>query len=149
MGAIDFPMLNASLNCAAGILIVTGYFAIRRKRIPLHKTCMVSALVVSACFLGCYLYYHVVIQQGKPTYFSERAPAAPSWVGKIYLAILWSHIFLAAVTAPLALFTAYQGWRGQLQRHVQVARWCLPIWLYVSITGVVVYWMLYRLYPAP
>jgi uncharacterized membrane protein YozB (DUF420 family) len=80
------------------------------------------------------------------TRFEDQAPGAPGWVRPLYLAILLSHTVLAAVVAPMALFTAYQGLRGRLDSHVRIARWTLPIWLYVSVTGVVVYWMLYRLY---
>ena len=83
---------------------------------------------------------------GRPTYFHEKWPEAPGWVETAYLMLLTSHTLLAVVTAPLALFTAYLGVRGRLARHVWIARWTLPIWLYVSIAGVVVYWMLYRLY---
>jgi protein SCO1/2/putative membrane protein len=148
-GPIDFPLLNASLNAAAGVLLLLGFAAIRRRQIALHKACMLTALVVSATFLGCYLYYHLVIQKGQPTHFSDRAPEAPRWVGLTYLAILGSHTLLAALVAPLALYVTWQGLRGNLARHVRVARWTLPLWLYVSVTGVVVYWMLYRLYPSP
>jgi len=86
------------------------------------------------------------VKAGQPTYFSDRAPDAPRWVAWLYKAILSTHTVAAIVAAPLALFTAWQGLRGKLKRHVRVARWALPIWLYVSVTGVVVYWMLYRLY---
>jgi putative membrane protein len=107
---------------------------------------MLTALAVSALFLASYLYYHFAVKHGEPTRFSSRAPNAPDWVSYLYTVILLTHTVLAALVAPLALYTAYQGLRGRLARHVKVARWTLPIWLYVSITGVVVYWMLYRLY---
>jgi protein SCO1 len=148
-GPIDFPLLNASLNAAAGVLLLLGFVAVRARKIALHKACMLTALAVSAAFLACYLYYHLAVQKGQPTYFSERAPGAPQWVARTYLAILGSHTLLAMVVAPLALFVTWQGLRGNLARHVCVARWTLPLWLYVSVTGVVVYWMLYRLYPSP
>lgn len=148
-GPIDFPLLNASLNAAAGMLLLLGYAAIRRRQIALHKACMLTALAVSAAFLSCYLFYHLAIQHGRPTHFSDRAPHAPAWVARTYLAILITHTVLAVVVAPLALFVTYQGLRNNLARHVRVARWTLPVWLYVSVTGVVVYWMLYRLYPSP
>jgi putative membrane protein len=98
---------------------------------------MVTALVVSALFLTSYLYYHIAIREGQHTRYggSEVMTA-------IYLTVLLTHTVLAAIVAPLALFTAWQGWRGNLQRHVRIARWTLPIWLYVSVTGVVVYLML-------
>jgi len=145
---IDFPLLNASLNAAAGVLLVLGWLAVYRRHIGLHKVCMLAALATSTVFLACYLYYHLAIQQGKPTKFVDRAPEAPAWVATAYLVILMSHIVLAVVIVPLALWTAYLGLRDRVQKHVRVARWTLPIWLYVSVTGVVVYWMLYRLYPA-
>src|ERR1700722_8996690 len=144
-----FPEINAGLNALAGVLLVAGYAAIRRRQVQLHIACMISALVVSTVFLGCYLWYHIVIRHGVPTRFQDRASEAPDWVGYLYHGILISHTLLAStVVVPLALYTAFLGWRGRFERHVRVARWTLPIWLYVSITGVVVYWMLYRLYPA-
>jgi uncharacterized membrane protein YozB (DUF420 family) len=146
IGPDGLPSVNAVLNATSALLLVTGYKAIRARRVPLHKACMLSALGVSAVFLASYLYYHFVVKAGQPTYFSDRAPDAPRWAGWLYKAILSTHTLAAIVAAPLALFTAWQGLRGNLKRHVRVARWTLPIWLYVSITGVVVYWMLYRLY---
>ncbi len=104
--------------------------------------CMLSALLVSIAFLGCYLYFHFVVLHGQPTRFRGEG-----WVRPVYFAILVSHTFLAATVAPLALYVSYQGWRDHRPRHVRVARWTLPIWLYVSITGVVVYVLLYHLYP--
>lgn len=142
----DFPALNASLNALSAALLIAGYVAIRLRLVRVHTNCMLSALVVSVVFLGCYLYYHLVIRGGQPTRFEDQAPYAPAWVAQLYLGILISHTLLAAVTPPLALYTAYQGLRGRIGRHVRVARWTYPIWLYVSVTGVVVYWMLYRLY---
>jgi uncharacterized membrane protein YozB (DUF420 family) len=141
-----FPELNATLNGLAGVLIVLGYIAVKRGQLAVHKGLMLAALVVSAVFLGCYLYYHIIVRGGKPTKFAHQWPAAPEWVGYAYYTILVSHTILAAVTAPLALYVAYLGWQDRLDRHRRLARWTLPIWLYVSITGVVVYWMLYRLY---
>src|SRR5262249_754909 len=147
--AIVSPPPNPALNALSALPPPAGYLAIRRKRVTLHKTCMLTALVVSAVFLGCYLYYHLVIQQGKPTYFAERAPEAPVWVGRVYLALLLSHTLLAVLVPFLALYTIWQGLRSEFTKHVRVARWTLPIWLYVSVTGVLVYWMLFRMYPGP
>ncbi|MBY0524946.1 MAG: DUF420 domain-containing protein [Gemmataceae bacterium] len=141
--AVDFPAINATLNAASGVLVAVGYVAIRRRRVGLHKVCMLSALVVSATFLASYLYYHIVERGGKPTRF-----AGPENVRAVYFTILISHTVLAAIVAPLALTTAYLGLRDRLPRHIRLARWTLPIWLYVSVTGVVVYWMLYQLYPS-
>jgi uncharacterized membrane protein YozB (DUF420 family) len=144
MGPGDWPSFNAALNATCAVLLLAGYGAVRKGRIALHKTCMLAALAVSAVFLASYLYYHIAIRGGQPTYFT-----GPPAIRVIYLTILLSHTVLAAVVAPLALYTAWRGLTGKIDQHVRVARWTLPIWLYVSITGVVVYWMLYHLYPPP
>ena len=147
IGTDDLPSVNAVLNATSAVLLAAGYLAIRSRRIVLHKACMLSALGVSAMFLASYLYFHLAVKAGEMTRFADRAPDAAIWVGWLYRVILLTHTLLAAVVAPLALFTAWQGLQGNFKRHVRIARWTLPIWLYVSITGVVVYWMLYRLYP--
>jgi len=149
LAGLDFPALNAGLNATSGLLLILGFVAVRRWWIGAHKACMLTALAVSAVFLTSYLYYHLAIRGGQPTYFRERAPEAPDWVRYLYSVLLTSHTLLAVVTAPLALSTAYLGLRNRLKSHVRLARWTLPIWLYVSVTGVLVYWMLYRLYPSP
>jgi uncharacterized membrane protein YozB (DUF420 family) len=141
------PTVNALLNGTCAVLLVAGYAAVRRRRITAHRACMLAALAVSALFLASYLYYHFVVIRGEHVSFRERVPLAPEWVAQVYLAVLLSHTVLAAAAAPLALITAYLGLRDRVARHVRLARWTLPIWLYVSVTGVVVYWMLYRLYP--
>jgi putative membrane protein len=146
IAADDLPGVNAILNSAGVVLLVLGYKAIRSGSVRLHKSCMLSALAVSAVFLGSYLYFHLVHRHGQATRFQDQAPSAPNWVAYVYYGILLSHTVLAIVTAPLALYTAYLGLKDRLARHKRIARWTLPIWLYVSITGVVVYWMLYRLY---
>jgi putative membrane protein len=143
IGAEDLPSVNAILNGSSAIFLTLGYMAVRRRIIPLHKVCMLTALVISGLFLASYLYYHFVVRGGQPTSFPGQG-----WVRPAYYAILLSHMALAALTAPLALITAYLGLRDRITRHKRIARWTLPIWLYVSITGVIVYWMLYRLYPS-
>jgi protein SCO1/2/putative membrane protein len=136
-----FPKVNASLNGLSAVLILTGYLFIRRRWIALHKACMLAALAVSTLFLCSYLYYHFVLLHGQRTEFpGEGLPKT------VYLAVLVSHSFLAVIVAPLALVTTYLGLRNRLSRHVSLARWTLPLWLYVSVTGVVVYWMLYHWY---
>lgn len=142
IGEHDLPSVNAFLNGLSAILLVAGYRAVRNRRIVLHQTCMLTALGVSVLFLASYLYYHFRVKAGQPTPFSGQG-----WARPLYFTILLTHTVLAAVAAPLALVTAYLGLRGRLARHVRIARWTLPIWLYVSVTGVVVYWMLYHLYP--
>ena len=135
----DLPGVNAILNASSALLLIAGYVAIRRRAVTVHKTCMLSALAVSAIFLSSYLYYHFVVKNGRPTPFQ-----GVGWVRGVYFTILLTHTILAIVVAPLALTTAYFGLRNKLLRHMKLARWTLPIWLYVSITGVIVYWMLYR-----
>ena len=142
----DFPAFNATLNGLSGALIFLGWLAIRVRLVRLHIACMLSALFVSAVFLASYLFFHLVIKGGEATRFSEQAPGAPDWVRHLYYTILLSHTILAVVVTPLALYSAYLGLRNRLQKHMRIARVTLPIWLYVSVTGVVVYWMLYRLY---
>jgi protein SCO1/2/putative membrane protein len=134
------PGLNASLNVTCAVLLVLVFLAIRRRRENLHKACMLSALAVSLVFLASYLFYHLVLH-GRATAFQGEG-----WIRPVYFTVLLTHTVLAAVVAPLALFTAWQGIRERRPRHVRIARWTLPLWLYVSITGVVVYWMLYHLY---
>ncbi len=140
IGPEDLPSVNATLNGTSAVLLMVGYVAVRKRKIAIHKACMLTALAVSTVFLASYLYYHLVVRRGQPTEFTGEGAARP-----IYFAILWSHMVLAAATAPLAIFTAYLGLRDRIDKHRRIARWTLPIWLYVSITGVVVYWMLYRM----
>ncbi|MGF1582140.1 MAG: DUF420 domain-containing protein [Gemmataceae bacterium] len=135
-----FPSLNAGLNALSGLFLLVGYLAIRNRKIALHKVCMLSAVGVSAVFLGCYVYYHFGIRTGEPTRYLGLG-----WMKTGYFTILLSHTVLAMVVAPLALVTAYLGIRDKLSRHVRVARWTLPLWAYVSVTGVIVYVMLYHL----
>jgi protein SCO1/2/putative membrane protein len=143
---VDFPALNAGLNAAAGVLILLGYACIRQRKVYAHAVCMLTAIAVSATFLASYLYYHIAIRHGIATKFHSQWPDAPSWVMHAYYALLTSHTLLAVAVAPLAPYTAWQALRGRIQQHVRLARWTLPMWLYVSLTGVLVYWMLYRLY---
>lgn len=137
-----FPTINAGLNASCGVLLVLGFVFVKKRWIGIHKACMLAALVVSGVFLGCYLYYHFAVLDGHPTTFTGEGP-----VRFLYFGILLSHTLLAVAVAPLALRVTYLGLRNRLARHMALARWTLPVWLYVSITGVVVYWMLYHLYP--
>lgn len=137
MSLSDLPLLNASLNALSAVLLLSGYVLIRRGRIRLHRAAMISACVVSAMFLTSYVIYHANIGS-KP--FAGRGP-----IRMLYFAILITHVLLAAAVPPLALITLTRGLRGRFERHVAIARWTFPIWLYVSLTGVIVYVMLYRL----
>ena len=134
----DLPLLNASLNATAGVLLVIGYVLIRRGRVRLHRASMIGACVVSTLFLTSYVIYHASIGS-KP--FPGRGP-----IRVVYFVILITHVILAAIVPPLALITLTRGLRARFERHVAIARWTLPIWLYVSVTGVIVYVMLYRMY---
>lgn len=138
-GASILPTLNAVLNGTSALLLSLGYVFIRRRRVVAHLSCMLSAFVASSLFLVSYVTYHY--QAG------SRPFTGTGWVRGVYFALLISHIVLAAVIVPLALTTIYRAWAGTFDRHRRIARWTLPIWLYVSVTGVVVYWMLYHLVP--
>jgi len=145
--AYELPELNATLNAVSLVLLVSGYVAIKTGRVRLHINCMVSALVVSAAFLASYLYYHYTV--GHVVFaaqYADRHGASPlPWLATTYGVILFTHIVLAVAVAPLALVTAYLGWTNRLVWHKRLAWWTLPIWLYVSVTGVVVYGMVYQL----
>jgi uncharacterized membrane protein YozB (DUF420 family) len=133
----DLPAVNAALNATAGTLLVAGYLLIRRRRIAAHRRVMVAACVCSALFLVSYLVYHAEV--GSVRFQGQGA------VRGLYFAILLTHTILAAAVPPLALVTLVRGLAGRYDRHRRIARWTLPIWLYVSATGVVVYWMLYQM----
>jgi len=134
----DLPALNATLNAVSAVFLSSGYILIRRGRRALHKKCMLAALAASTAFLISYVVYHANTGS-RP--FPGHGP-----IRIVYFAILVSHVLLAATILPLALTTTARGLRAQYGRHVKLARWTLPIWLYVSVTGVVIYVMLYRLY---
>lgn len=138
MTLADLPALNASLNATAGVLLVAGYMLIRRGHVRRHRAAMIGACVVSALFLTSYVIYHANIGS-KP--FPGRGP-----IRLVYFTILITHVVLAAAVPPLALITLSRGLKARFDRHVAIARWTLPIWLYVSVTGVIVYLMLYKLY---
>ena len=138
MGIADLPALNAVLNGAAAAFLVSGYLLIRRGRVTPHKRCMLAALATSALFLVSYVVYHVNT--------GSRPFPGQGGIRVVYFGILITHVVLAAAILPLALTTAARGLSAQYDRHVRIARWTLPIWVYVSITGVVIYLMLYQLY---
>lgn len=138
----QMPAINAALNGLAAILLVIGYGFIRARRVTAHKWCMISAFSVSALFLTSYLYYHLAIKGGEPTRFTSEG-----WPKTIYLSILISHTVLAAIIGVLAPVTLWLGFSAPNSRHVTLAKWTFPIWLYVSVTGVIVYFMLYHIFP--
>jgi len=134
----DLPTLNASLNALAAVFLVSGYLLIRNGRRDAHRRCMLLALGTSALFLTSYVFYHA--NAGSVPFRGTGA------IRVVYFAVLIPHIVLAATVLPLALITTGRGLRGHYGPHVRIARWTLPIWLYVSVTGVIVYVMLYHLY---
>ena len=137
MDVSSLPAFNASLNSLSAVLLGCGYYFIRRRDVAHHRFCMLAAFVVSCFFLASYLVYH---------YHAGSVPfTKQGWIRPLYFTILITHVFLAAAILPLALVTLYRAWREQFDRHRRIARWTLPIWMYVSVTGVVIYWMLYKL----
>ncbi len=130
------PTVNASLNATTSVLLVTGWLLIRRKKIAAHRAVMITALGVSVLFLASYLYYHAHV--------GSKRFEGQGWIRPLYFGILLTHTVLAAAVVPLALVTLARGLRARYDRHRAIARWTLPIWLYVSVTGVVVYVLLYR-----
>jgi putative membrane protein len=137
----QLPAVNASLNALAALLLVVGWVQIKTGRERAHKRCMLSAFAVSIAFLTCYLVYHY--QVGHVEF------QGPAGIRGLYLLMLVTHVVLAATVPLLAGVTIYLGLTDRRRRHRQLARWTFPIWLYVSITGVVIYITLYHLYPAP
>lgn len=132
-----WPLLNACLNGTSALLIGSGFVAIRRRRIAVHKACMLAACATSVLFLVSYLLYHH--QVGSTAFTGQGA------IRVVYFTVLISHTILAVVIVPLVIMTVYRAWREQWPRHRRLARWTLPLWLYVSVTGVVIYLMLYQL----
>jgi|SRR5581483_5254228 uncharacterized membrane protein YozB (DUF420 family) len=133
-----FPALNASLNGASAVFLLSGRWFIVHGRMAIHRAFMIAALVTSSAFLGCYLYYHAHVGS---VHFQGQG-----WARPIYFTILFTHTVLAAVIVPMVIITLSRALRERFDRHRAIARWTFPIWLYVSITGVVIYLMLYRIY---
>ncbi|MBI2203723.1 MAG: DUF420 domain-containing protein [Candidatus Rokubacteria bacterium] len=140
MDVSALPTVNAALNATSAVLLGTGFVLIRRRRVRAHLMAMTAAFATSTLFLVSYVTYHY--------HAGSRPFTGQGLVRPVYFVLLLTHIVLAAVIVPLALTTLYRAWRGDFTRHRWIARWTLPIWLYVSVTGVAVYWMLYHLTPA-
>ena len=135
------PAINATLNGTSGVLLLIAYILIRRRKIQWHKRFMLAACVTSLVFLACYVLNHI-LRHGVVTHFT-----ATGFVRPLYFTILTSHTILAVVIVPLIFLTFYRAFRGDFARHRRIARVTLPLWLYVSVTGVIVYLMLYHFYP--
>lgn len=136
-----FPAINATLNGASAVLLVTAHSMIKRGRISAHRTLMLAAVATSSLFLICYLYYHWRILHWHSFHFRGHG-----WISPIYFSILISHTILAATIVPLIVITLTWGLRERFDRHRAIARWTYPLWLYVSVTGVVIYFMLYHIF---
>jgi uncharacterized membrane protein YozB (DUF420 family) len=137
MNVAALPAFNATLNLIAAVLLGMGFLSIKRKNIRAHKVCMVAALAVSIAFLTSYLVYHYNVGT---VHFTKQG-----WIRSVYFPLLFTHTVLAVLIVPMVLRTAYLGLSSRFRNHVQIARWTFPAWMYVSVTGVVVYVMLYRL----
>ena len=136
IGISDLATVNAGLNATAAILIGAGFYFIKQKNIRGHKVCMVAAMVVSAVFLTSYLTHHYNVGSVRFT--------KPGWIRHVYFPLLLTHTILAAVVLPMVLRTVFLAAKGRFQNHVRIARWTFPVWMYVSVTGVIVYLMLYH-----
>jgi uncharacterized membrane protein YozB (DUF420 family) len=136
-----FPVINASLNGTSTVLLITGRWLIAQRRIAAHRFVMITAVVTSSLFLLSYLYYHGHVG-------SVRFQGT-GWSRPVYFTILISHVILAAVIVPLVIITLTRALRDRFDRHRAIARWTFPLWLYVSVTGVLVYFMLYQWFAPP
>jgi len=141
MTITDLPAINASLNFVSMIFISTGWYLIRRGAWRRHVACMITAVTSSTLFLVGYIVYHVHV--------GEKSSGYTGWIAVIYFPMLASHVLLAFVTLPLVILTLIPAFRRRWDRHRRIGRWTMPIWLYVSVTGVLVYLMLYKWFPPP
>jgi uncharacterized membrane protein YozB (DUF420 family) len=134
-----FPALNASLNGTSAVLLLIGRSLIKRGKLAAHRACMIAAVVASALFLLCYLFFHYKV--GNILFLGR------GWARPVYFTILISHVTLAIVIVPLAIVTLTRGLKARYDKHRAIARWTWPLWMYVSVTGVIVYFMLYQWFP--
>jgi uncharacterized membrane protein YozB (DUF420 family) len=137
----DLPAVNATLNGASTILLLSGFVLIKQKNVRAHTWCMISAVVTSTLFLACYLTYHYVAGE-------KSSGLKPGTLRTVYYWILFPHLILSLVMLPMIFTTLYRAYRKDWPRHRKIAVWTFPIWLYVSVTGVIIYWMLYHYIPA-
>ena len=145
MSPADLPPVNAALNALSAVFLSWGLYFIRRKNQLAHRNCMIAAFVTSAVFLVCYLTYHTYV-----VYYLGRGATKfrnPEWFRPIYLAILISHTLLAMAILPMAIVTLIRGLRERFDAHRRIARWTWPMWMYVSVTGVLIYFLLYHVFP--
>lgn len=139
MALEDLPAVNASLNAASAVALLAGWRCIRAKRVVAHRACMLTAVALSTAFLACYVTYHVQ-KDGVVTRFPVGG-----WPKALYYSVLFTHVPLAATLLPCIVVVLVHAFRGNFEKHRRLVRWVFPLWLYVSVTGVAVYWMLYRI----
>jgi putative membrane protein len=137
----DLPACNAFFNGLAGVFLAFGYYFVKRGKVIAHRNCMISAVCSSALFLTGYLTYHIGMKGGV-THFHN-----PEWFRPIYLTILITHLILAIVILPLIIITLTFALRQRFDKHKRIARWTWPLWMYVSVTGVLIYLLLYQIFP--
>jgi len=144
MSPADLPPVNATLNALSAVFLSWGLYFIRRKNQAAHRNCMIGAFLTSAIFLVCYLTYHTYLAR-----YLHRGPTVfrkPEWFRPIYLGILISHTLLAVAIVPMAIMTLNRGLRARFDAHKRIARWTWPLWMYVSVTGVLIYFLLYHIF---
>jgi putative membrane protein len=139
MTVADLPAVNASLNFSSAVLLTIGYIQIRKQRQIAHRNCMIGAIITSSLFLACYLVYHYY---ARATHFVN-----PAWFRPIYLTLLLTHTLLAVIIVPLIFITFSRALKQRWDPHRKIARWTWPIWMYVSVTGVLIYLILYQIFP--
>src|ERR1041385_2161073 len=136
----DLPAVNATLNGLSGVFLAFGYYFVKRWQLIAHRNCMIAAVCTSVLFLTCYLTYHLTVKT--ITHFQN-----PAWFRPIYLTILTTHTILAATIVPMIIITLSRALRERFDQHKRIARWTWPLWMYVSVTGVVIYLLLYQIFP--
>ena len=145
MSVSDLPKINAALNTVAAILLMSGFVFIKRSRKAAHRNCMIGALVCSTVFLACYLYYHYTM---KKMYGEAHTRFLnPEWFRPIYLTILFTHLVCAVAIVPMIIITVSRAAKARFELHKKIARWTWPVWMYVSVTGVLIYFLLYQIFP--
>jgi len=145
MSPLDLPPVNATLNALSAVFLSWGLYFIRRQRKAAHRNCMISAFITSAIFLVCYITYHTYLAR-----YLHRGPTVfrnPPWFRPIYLALLISHTILAVAIVPMVLVTLSRALKERFEAHKRIARWTWPLWMYVSVTGVLIYFLLYQIFP--
>lgn len=145
MDLSDLPKVNACLNGLASVFLLLGYIFIKRGDKTAHRNSMIGALAASTVFLGCYLYYHYSMQKLYGT--AHTRFVKPEWFRPIYLTILVTHLICAIAIVPLVIITVSRAIKERFELHKKIARWTWPIWMYVSVTGVLIYFLLYQIFP--